>query len=63
MAIIGGGVPSILPDGLFVQPAPALPRGYQIKCSICRCSVQTDHVAGSLDCMMLVEEREAKNRE
>ena len=55
--------PESLPDGLFVQPAPALPRGYQIKCSICRCSVGTDHVAGSADCMMLAQEREWKNRD
>lgn len=39
-----------LPGGLFVQPAPALPKGHQIKCSRCGCTVATTHVPGSWDC-------------
>lgn len=59
MAIIGGpSVPTVLPVGLIKVPTPCLPRGFQIKCSSCRCSVTPTHVPGSQDCDEARVERE-----
>lgn len=58
VAIIGGGVPVVLTPGLHVQPAPRLPRGFQIKCSSCRCTVDRNHRPDSDECMQDRLERE-----
>ena len=50
-------VPKKLREGLRVQMAPALPRGYQIKCDGCHCSVSLDHVPCSADCEEARRER------
>lgn len=58
VAIIDDGAPAVLTPGLYVQPAPALPRGHQIKCSSCRCTVDRHHRPDSDECMQDRLERE-----
>ena len=49
--------PTNLTDGLRVVDLPASPRGFQIKCVWCQCSVSVSHVPGSADCLMSCDER------
>lgn len=40
-------------------PAPKLPRGFQLKCIQCGCSVQPGHQPGYDDCEVARDERDA----
>ena len=48
-------------DGLWVQLAPALPRGFQVKCEACGCSVSLGHDVNGDDCRLLQDERRWKH--
>lgn len=55
--------PDTLPDGLYWQDAPKLPRGRILRCAYCRCSVNRDHVPNSDDCHDGRREREWSQRD
>lgn len=56
----GRNVRRPIPAGVTRSAAPALPRGYVLRCGWCGCSVDVDHVPNGEDCRLLQDERRHK---